>query len=67
LRPATIAADGIPGPAGRFVILTPVLILYALYVVCTIALVAAAAGIVRHIVQHRRVGRSHTDHPDEPL
>jgi hypothetical protein len=51
----------------RFVILAPVLILYAVYVACTIALVLAAAGIVRHIVRHRRAVRSQTDHPDEPL
>jgi hypothetical protein len=44
-----------------------VLILYAVYVACTIALVAAAAGIVRHITQHRRESRSPAEHPDEPL
>ena len=57
-------------PAGlhaRFAILCPVLILYAVYVACTIALIAAAAGIVRHILRHRRTVRSQTDHPDEPL
>lgn len=50
-----------------FAILSAVLILYALYVACTVALVVAAAGIVRHIVRHRREVRSHTDHPDETI
>jgi hypothetical protein len=44
-----------------------VLILYAVYVACTIALLLAAAGIVRHILRHRRSGRSQPGHPDEPL
>ncbi len=57
----------LPPPLGWFAILTPVFVLYSVYVACTVALVGAAAGIARHIVQHRRGVRSHAEHPDEHL
>ncbi|MGC2618356.1 MAG: hypothetical protein WA414_04890 [Acidobacteriaceae bacterium] len=45
--------------------LTPVLLLYGLYVLCTVALIGAAIGVTRHIVLHRRATRSRTEHHDD--
>jgi hypothetical protein len=47
--------------------LTPVLILFSIYVLCTIALVLAAIGVTRHILLHRRASRSHIEHHDDPV
>lgn len=50
-----------------FVILTPVLVLYGIYVLCTVALVWTAIAVTRHIVQHRRLNRSRSEHHDESV
>jgi hypothetical protein len=47
--------------------LTPVLILYGIYVVCTVTLLWAAIAVMRHIVQHRRASRSHVEAHDDPI
>jgi hypothetical protein len=47
--------------------LTGVLVLYGIYVLCTVALVTAVVLTARHIVRHRRATRSHAEHPDEPV
>lgn len=50
-----------------FVMLTPVLLLYGLYVLCTVALIWAAIAVTRHIVLHRRATRSPIEHHDDPV
>jgi hypothetical protein len=45
--------------------LTAVLLLYGIYVLCTVALVWTAIAVTRHIVQQRRMHRSQTEHHDE--
>ncbi|HLJ78401.1 MAG TPA: hypothetical protein VKT75_13345 [Acidobacteriaceae bacterium] len=60
--PEGIREHAAPSP---FAILSPVLLLYGIYVLCTVALVWTAIAITRHIVQHRRLSRSHTEHHDE--
>jgi len=48
-----------------FVMLTPVLVLYGVYVLCTVALIWAAIAVTRHIVLHRRATRMRTEHHDD--
>lgn len=63
LRPSTaLVAKG-----SHFVILSAVLVLYGIYVLCTVALVWTAIAVTRHIVQHRRLSRSHSEHHDESV
>jgi hypothetical protein len=45
--------------------LTPVLVLYGLYVLCTVALIGAAIAVTRHIVLHRRATRARMEHHDD--
>jgi hypothetical protein len=45
--------------------LAPVLVMYGIYVVCTVALIGAAAGVTRHIIQHRRATRSRVEHHED--
>jgi hypothetical protein len=47
--------------------LTPVLVLYAIYVACTAALIWAAIAVMRHVVMHRRATRSRMEHHDDPV
>lgn len=54
-------------PEPHFVILSPVLVLYGIYVLCTVALLWTAVAVTRHIVQHRRLSRSHSEHHDESV
>lgn len=51
---------------GSLAILTPVLLLYGIYVLCTVALIWTAIAVTRHILQHRRQ-RSQTEHHDESV
>lgn len=44
-----------------------VLVLYGIYLLCTVALVWTAVAVTRHIVQHRRGNRSHSEHHDESV
>ena len=53
--------------AQLFVILSPVLVLYGIYLLCTVALVWTAVAVTRHIVQHRRGNRSQSEHHDESV
>jgi hypothetical protein len=46
----------------RFVILTPVLVMYGIYVLCTVALVWAAIAMTRHILEQRRATRARAEH-----
>jgi hypothetical protein len=45
--------------------LTPVLVLYGVYVLCTVAIIWAAIAVTRHIVLHHRATRSRTEHHDD--
>jgi hypothetical protein len=47
--------------------LSAVLVLYAIYVVCTVVLIWAAIAVMRHILQHRRATRSRMSHHDDPV
>ncbi|HEX4006019.1 MAG TPA: hypothetical protein VHX60_07575 [Acidobacteriaceae bacterium] len=47
--------------------LTPVLVLYGIYVACTVALIWAAVAVTRHIVQQRRSTRSRVEPHDESV
>ncbi|MGB6131881.1 MAG: hypothetical protein WCC14_21735 [Acidobacteriaceae bacterium] len=41
------------------------LVLYGIYVVCTMVLIGAAVAVTRHILQHRRADASQVEHHDE--
>ena len=54
-----------PASGASLGMLTAVLLLYGIYVLCTVALVWTAIAVTRHIVQQRRMHRSQTEHHDE--
>jgi hypothetical protein len=43
-----------------------VLLLYGIYVACTVVLVWAAFAVTRHVLRQRRANRAPAEHPDEP-
>jgi len=47
--------------------LTGVLVLYAIYLLCTVALVWAAVAVSRHIVRQRRASEARTEPPEESV
>ncbi|HZZ38780.1 MAG TPA: hypothetical protein VFE06_06600 [Acidobacteriaceae bacterium] len=59
------AAPARSGP--QFVILAPVRVLYGVLLFSTVVIVWVAIAVARHIVQHRRAIRSHTEHHDDPV
>jgi len=42
-----------------------VLVLYGIYVVCTLVLIGAAVAVARHVMQHRHANPSQVEHHDE--